>query len=96
MTIKVVKDPFSEAEIADFVVCYRVQDLKQPAVPAYKAHCKDCGQEVWVALTTPTGPPKLCIPCAKPLLENDDDTVVLVSQRQVDEVLAALKKRREH
>lgn len=72
--VEVVDDPRTEANEADMVVCHRITDIEMPmAIHAAIGYCRDCKQRVWVAPSSPTKPPKVCIHCAKIAIAKSDD-----------------------
>ncbi len=86
MPVEIIKDPKTEAANVDMVVCIRVAD--KPLTPEMKGvtadHCSECGEEVWVAPTSPTQPKRVCAQCADKLISEDGvEPHVLVSQHYV-------------
>jgi hypothetical protein len=84
-TITVKQNP-NEGDVADFVVCHRVSVLPIPYVSAEIQHCSRCNERIWVANTSPSKPPKLCWECSIPLIAKDDDTRIMITERQRAEV----------
>jgi hypothetical protein len=85
-TITVVNNPKVEGNVADFVVCHRVSELPIPYVKAEIQHCSKCNERIWVAHTSPSKIPTLCWNCATPLIAEDDDTRIMITERQRAEV----------
>lgn len=90
---EVLDDPKREARECDLVVCHLVKDLPVPRVAgAVIHHCRDCGDRIWVAPSSPEKPPKLCVWCAKKLIAADAEDVVI--QMSTSTALSILGGRR--
>ena len=64
----IVNDPRSEAAHADFVLCHRVRDVPIVASSSTIAHCRDCGERIWVSPKAPVKPPRLCRSCCENMM----------------------------
>lgn len=85
MTIKIVPTP-EDADHANIVVCMRVSILPIPYVQAEIEHCSKCNERIWVSLTSPKSPPRVCFQCAEQLIKEDgDEPTIMVTERSLSE-----------
>ena len=82
MTIQVTNNPPAETGV-DMVACHRVVDLPIPSREgAVIRHCTKCRERIWVSPNSPKGPPLVCVPCAKAMIDADgDEPTILISER---------------
>ncbi len=85
MPVEIIKNPKTEAANVDMVICIRVFDSPTAKGPGTViADCAECGEKVWVAPSSPTGPKRVCSQCADKFIgEDGDEPHILVSESYV-------------
>jgi hypothetical protein len=92
--IHVASNPQTEGNVADVVVCHSITDLPIPYVPAQIEHCSKCNERIWVAHTSPKKSLRICYNCALPMLMEDDDFKIMITERQAAEVAWYLRQKK--
>jgi Ni,Fe-hydrogenase I small subunit len=60
-----------------------VADMPFPGAPAEIQQCLSCNERIWVALSSPKKPAKMCWRCVEAKF-GDQDQTYLVTQRHLD------------
>lgn len=78
MPMAFTNNPKRDAAKADFVVCLRVKDYPIPRRVSKIERCKECGERIWFADTSPVGPPLICNPCCVMMMATSKDKLTLM------------------
>jgi hypothetical protein len=78
--MKIIMD--NEATEHDYLVCYRLSDLPNPPVAAIITACEACEAEVWVALSSPIKPIRICVQCALSLKAEE----TAITEKQIEDI----------
>ena len=86
----VIHNPKVNAAKADYVICYRVADLPIPYTEARIETCCKCNERIWIALSSPEEPSRICYQCIEPIIKKgqtsqkeEDQVRLMVTEKQI-------------